>query len=90
MRNVERTGASNTDYILRKRKAGRMNHTHTIENTAVEKFNLRVKNRIERDRKHEAKNRELDPYDEIDDYSPERLKTIRNTRALTKKLGRHG
>lgn len=89
MRNVDRTSFNNTDYILRKRKAGRINQSHAVENTAVEKFNLRVKNRIERDRRFESKNKEQDPYDEIDEYSPERLKTIRNTRALTKKLGKH-
>lgn len=90
MRNIERTGPNSTDYILRKRKPGRLNQSRPIENTAVEKFNLRIKNRLERDKKHEIKTKEVDPYDEIEDYSPERLKTIRNTRALTKKLGRHG
>lgn len=90
MRTLERTGPNSTDYILRKRKAGRLNQSRPIENAAVEKFNLRIKNRVERDRKYESKTKELDPYDEIDEYSPDRLKTIRNTRALTKKLGRHG
>jgi hypothetical protein len=49
-----------------------------------------VKHRLDRDRRNEQRQREVDPYDDIDDYSPERLKTIRNTRALTKKLNKAG
>lgn len=89
LRNVDRDRNS-TDYIFRKRKGGRVQGGFHEENTAVEKFNLRVRSRIDRDRKLESQNREADPYDDIDEYSPDRLKTIRNTRALTKKLSKHG
>ena len=77
--------SNNNDYIFRKRKGGRIQNP---ENSAVEKFNLRIKHRIDRDRKNELRQREADPYDHIDVYSPERLKTTRNTRALTKKLNK--
>lgn len=76
----------NTDYIFRKRKGGR----GQPEASGVEKYNLRVKHRLERDRRNESRNQDVDPYDEIDDYSPERLKTTRNTRALTRKLNKYG
>lgn len=89
LRNIDRD-RNNTDYIFRKRKGGRVQNAFQPENTAVEKFNLRVRSRVDRDRKMESRNREVDPYDDIEEYSPDRLKTIRNTRALTKKLSRHG
>lgn len=72
-----------SDYIFRKRKSGR---SGIGAGSAVEKYNLRVKARIKE--KPKESHAEQDIYDRIDEYSPDRLKTIRNTRALTKKLNK--
>lgn len=85
MRVTDKGVNNSSDYMFRKRKAGR---NLPGEGSAVEKYNLRIKQRIEFDRKMEqrAKEQASDPYDDLDDYSPDRLKTTRNTRALTRKL----
>lgn len=76
-----------TDYIFRKRKGGRVaSSSEALQmDSGVEKYNLRIKSRLE---KKPMPQQESDLYDDYDDYSPERLRTTRATRALTKKLNK--
>lgn len=82
---INKSNSNNNEYKFRKRQSDSKLDANEI--SSIEKFNLRVRNRLDREKKLEKI--EGDPYDDIDDYSPDRLKTIRNTRALTKRLNKH-